>query len=297
MKRLLKTAIGVAGSLLFLSLLLAGVYRSYGPGEPAERLARLQQRWNPFFGAEAAVTWGFIGKGVLITLQLAVISMVLSLIFGVLLALMRLARHPYMTTGPPRATMLALSVPAGFLVQIVRAAPLYMLIIYSFIAAPRLGIDMPPPVAGVFALTLYTSSVLAEIMRAGILSLDRGQFEAALSLGLSYPKRLRLVILPQGLRRMLPAVVSQLVTLMKDTSLLHVITILEVYRRVALLSQQNFNPIESFLVAALIFFAINFALSSFAKRLELRPAAAGSASQAAIQQIGAEDQTRVIERP
>ncbi|MGH2767697.1 MAG: amino acid ABC transporter permease, partial [Actinomycetota bacterium] len=143
---------------------------------------------------------------------------------------------------------------------------------------------------------LYTSSVLAEIVRAGILSLDRGQFEAADALGLSYLKKLRFVVLPQALRRMVPAVVSQLVTLIKDTSLLSFITVIELTRRLQILQQAYFNPIESWVVGALFYFVINYALSSFARRLEVRPTRVGPAG-AAIRGIGAEDQTIIVTAP
>jgi len=292
MNRWIRWIIGGGGSLVILAGLAAGAYRSYGPGESAERLARLTRRWRPFVGNGSGVIWKFIGQGVLITLQIAVVSILLSLIFGTLLALMRLARDPKLSPSAPRVLLVSISAPAGLLVQIVRASPLYMLIIYTFVAAPRLGLDLAPKVAGIIALTLYTSSVLAEIIRAGIVSLDRGQFEASLALGLPYLSRLRLIVLPQAFRRMAPAVVSQLVTLIKDTSLLSFITVLEVSRRLAILSQQKFNPIESFLVAGMIYFVINFALSLAAGRLQRVPVRVAAGNPVAIQQLGAEDQTR-----
>jgi len=294
MNRWIRWVIGAGGSLLILAGLAAGAYRSYGPGESAERLARLGRRWRPFVGDGSGTIWKFIGQGVLITLQIAAVSIVLSLIFGTLLALMRLARDPKLSPAAPLGLRVLVSAPAGFLVQIVRASPLYMLILYTFVAAPRLGLDLPPKVAGIIALTLYTSCVLAEIIRAGILSLDRGQFEASLALGLPYFSRLRLIVLPQAFRRMAPAVVSQLVTLIKDTSLLSFITVLEVSRRLAILSQQKFNPIESFLVAGMIYFVINFALSSAAGRLQRVPVRVAAGNPVAIQQVGAEDQTRIV---
>ncbi|MGI8425151.1 MAG: amino acid ABC transporter permease [Actinomycetota bacterium] len=294
MKGWLRWAIGGGGAALILAALAAAAYRSYGPGDSSERLARLERRWSPFVGQGSGTIWKFIGQGVLVTLQIAAISIVLSLIFGTILALMRLARNPQLSSAAPRSLLISISAPAGLLVQIVRASPLYMLILYTFVAAPRLGLDLPAKVAGIIALTLYTSCVLAEIIRAGILSLDRGQSEASLALGLPYLSRLRLIILPQALRRMAPAVVSQLVTLIKDTSLLSFITVLEVSRRLAILSQQKFNPIESFLVAAMIYFCINLALSAAAARLQRAPTRVAAGAPVAIQQVGAEDQTRII---
>ena len=153
----------------------------------------------------------FLLDGFLINLQIAAIAMVLSLIAGLLLALGRLS------------TLRPLSVVAGAWVDVWRNLPLIFIMLYAFLAAPdawsRAWEDNAPGFlpealqsgqvfAGILALVLYNSAVIAEIMRAGILSLDRGQREAAASLGLTYPQQLRYVILPQGLRRMVPATVA-----------------------------------------------------------------------------------------
>lgn len=296
--RLIAGAVGLLGSAGVLGLVAWAAYRAYGPGDPAERLERLQRRWRPFYdpSLDAGAIWLFIGRGLLLTLQAALISIALSLVIGIVLALMRLARSSLMGFPGGRAVGAAVAAPAAVVVQAVRSSPLFMLVLYTFIAAPRLGLRMSPLVAGVFALTLYTSCVLAEIVRAGILSLDRGQFEAAEALGLRYRQRLRFVILPQALRRMVPAVVSQLVTLIKDTSLLSFITVVELLRRLQILQQAYFNPIEALMVGALIYFAVNLALSSVARRLEVRPTRVGPAAAAAVQGIGSEDQTLLVTR-
>jgi ABC-type amino acid transport system permease subunit len=130
--------------------------------------------------------------------------------------------------------------------------------------------------AALLALVLYNSAVLAEIMRAGIQSLDRGQGEAAAALGLSYWQRMRIVILPQGLRRMLPATVSQLITLNKDTTLVSIIGIQEVVRQGRILTGFNFFGgvpaplLQVFIVIGLMFVVTNLALSRLSRRLEIR---------------------------
>lgn len=291
----LRFGVGAVGSSAVLALLGAGLHRAYGPGDLAERGERLYRRWRPFFDPPGEVTavqiWRFIGGGLLDTLEVAGISMVLSLIIGIVLALLRLGRNRALSLPGGPLARLAAAAPSGVLVQSIRSAPLFMLILYAFIAAPRFGLQLSAYQAGVFALTLYTSCVVAEIVRAGILSLDRGQFEAADALGLGYLKKLRFVVLPQALRRMIPAIVSQLVTLMKDTSLLSFITVIELSRRLYILQQQYLNPIESFAVAGLIYFIINFALSTLARRIEVRPARVGTAAPPVVQGIGTEDQT------
>lgn len=275
----------VAGVIVIavLSGLLAAGYRAYAPGELADRLARAQQRWSIFAKGS---TWTFLGRGLALTVELAVVSILLSLVLAVTLALVRLTRHPRMRASYPGAMVVARA--AGVLVEVIRSSPLFMLIIYTFIAAPRLGLDLSPFWAGVTALTLYTSCVTSEIVRAGILSLERGQFEAAEALGLRYTQRVRHVVLPQALRRMVPAIVSQLVTLIKDTSLVSFITVFELARRGQALAQLANNPIEASLVLMAIYFVVNFALSELSRRLELRPGRVGRARVPAA--VGAEDQ-------
>ena len=131
--------------------------------------------------------------------------------------------------------------------------------------------------AALLALVLYNSAVLAEIMRAGIQSLDRGQGEAAQALGLSYRQSMRLVILPQGLRRMVPATVSQLITLNKDTTLVSIIGIQEVVRNSRIVSSGNIfvggvnaPVLQVFLFVGLLFIIVNLLLSRLSRRLELR---------------------------
>jgi putative glutamine transport system permease protein len=263
--------------------LLAVAYRMYAPGSLPERIARAHERWSIF---AKGTTWSFLGRGFGITLELAAVSISISLVMAVALALVRLSRHPRLRAPVPGAGIAARTV--GVLVEIIRSSPLFMLIIYSFIALPKIGLNLSPYWAGVTALSLYTSCVTSEIVRAGILSLDRGQFEAAEALGLGYVKRVRYVVLPQALRRMVPAIVSQLVTLLKDTSLVSFITVFELARRGQALQQLANNPIETSLVVMAMYFAVNFALSELARRLELRPGRVGRARPPAA--VGAEDQ-------
>src|ERR687896_802222 len=221
----------------------------------------------------------FLLEAFLINLEIAAIAMVLSLIAGLLLALGRLAR------------LRPLSMAAGAWVDVWRNLPLIFIMLYAFLAAPdswlRAWEDNAPgflpealqsgqAFAGILALVLYNSAVIAEIMRAGILSLDRGQGEAAASLGLTYPQQLRYVILPQGLRRMVPATVSQLITLNKDTTLISIVAIQEVMRHGRILTGFNFfggvqaQVLQVFLFIGVLFILINLTLSRLSRRLEVR---------------------------
>lgn len=202
----------------------------------------------------------FLLGGLANTIRLAAVSMGLALAAGLFLALGRLARSPVVRTM------------SAAWVELFRGIPVVLLILFSFLGLPRLGLDLSPFAAAALALTAYNSAVLGEIFRAGILSLDRGQGEAALAVGLTEGQAMRAVILPQAIRRMVPAVVSQLVTLLKDTSLAVVVTYEELLRRFQIAAKQKPPPseLQAFILAALVFVAVNLALSRLARRLEVR---------------------------
>jgi His/Glu/Gln/Arg/opine family amino acid ABC transporter permease subunit len=225
----------------------------------------------------------FILEGFLINLQIAVVAIILSLAAGLALALLRLSRNRLAST------------PAGIWIDLFRNLPLLLLILFLFLWIPTSAREawesaMPSWVpdafqsglmlAGLSGLVLYNSAVLAEIMRAGILSLPRGQAEAASALGMSYGQSMRHVVLPQGLRRMVPATVSQLITLNKDTTLVSIIAITEVMRRGRTVTATSGNPftgggveapiLEVFAFVGLLFIVVNFSLSRLSRRLEVR---------------------------
>jgi His/Glu/Gln/Arg/opine family amino acid ABC transporter permease subunit len=221
----------------------------------------------------------FILEGFAVNLEIAVIAMVFSLIAGLALALLRLSR------------VRPVSVVAGIWVDVFRNLPLIFIILYLALVMPNSWSDSYEDVvpgffpealqsgrvlAALLGLVLYNSAVIAEIMRAGILSLDRGQQEAASAIGMTYTQSLRHVILPQGLRRMVPATVSQLITLNKDTTLVSIIAIQEVMRHGRILSNFNFfggvpaPVLQVFIFVGLLFIIVNLALSRLSRRLEVR---------------------------
>jgi His/Glu/Gln/Arg/opine family amino acid ABC transporter permease subunit len=223
----------------------------------------------------------FLLEGFLVNLEIAAIAIVFSLAVGLVLALARLSK------------LRPLGIAVGLWVDVWRNLPLIFIILYLALAMPVSWQDAYESVvpsffpealqsgrvfAGILGLVLYNSAVIAEIMRAGILSLDRGQGEAAASLGLSYSNQMRYVILPQGLRRMVPATVSQLITLNKDTTLVSIIAIEEVMRHGRTLSS-GFTAfvggveaplLQVFIFIGLLFVITNLALSRLSRRLEIR---------------------------
>ena len=210
--------------------------------------------WRPFTEWEI---WRFLLGGLANTLKAAGAAMVLAMVVGAGMALGRLARN-----GPVRWL-------AGAYVEFFRGFPLLLLLLFSAFGL-RQWVDLPLFWYLVLALAVYNSAVLAEIFRAGILSLDRGQSEAAAAIGLRYWQGMRLIVLPQAFRRMIPAIVSQLVTLLKDTSLGFFIQYHELLRRGQINGSADRNLLQSLLVVAAIYIAVNLVLSQVARRLEVR---------------------------
>jgi len=197
------------------------------------------------------------------------------LALGTLLALGRLARS------------FVVRLPAVVFVEFFRGLPLYVLILFCGFGLIDVGLEISKFQALVLGLTLYNSAILGEVFRAGILSLDRGQTEAAFAVGLGYWEAMLLVVVPQAFRRMIPAIVSQLVTLLKDTSLGFVILVEELLRRSQLAGQFFSNPLQAYAIAALMYVIVNYSLSRLARRLEIRQRRRYSAG--AIQVTGVED--------
>ena len=185
-------------------------------------------------------------------------SMAGAMVLGTFLALARLART--------RAVRWA----ATLFVEFFRGLPLVLLIFFCALGLPSYGLDLPVFWYVAIGLIVYNGAVLGEIFRAGILSLDRGQTEAAYSLGMGYWQAMLLVIIPQAARRMIPAIVSQLVTLLKDSSLGAAVGFFELLRSGRVNGEFFQNPLQSLFVVAVLYIIVNFALSMLARRLEVR---------------------------
>ena len=213
------------------------------------------ERWAPL--TEWAV-WRYLLLGLVKTLQAAGLAMVLALVSGGVLALGRLSRRR------------PLRIVSGAYVEFFRGFPLLVLLLFCTFGLRAQGVDVSAFQGLVLALSLYNGAVLAETFRAGVLSLDRGQREAAVAVGLTDGQAMRLVVLPQAVRRMLPAIVNQLVTLLKDTSLGFFILYDELLRRGQLSGQYDRNLLQSLLAVAALYIVVNGVLSQVARRLEVR---------------------------
>ena len=239
----------IIAGLLILGFLAVGVKRFNDNGQFAA------EKWRPL--TQWSVLKFYLG-GLGNTLRAAATAMVIALAIGGLVALARLAR-----IAPVRWL-------ATLYVEFFRGMALYLLILFCWLGLPRLGLRLDVFWYLVMGLAVYNGAVLAEIFRAGILSLDRGQSDAAAALGLRYWQSMGLVIVPQAVRRMLPSIISQLVTLLKDTSLGVLIFYEELLRRARLSAEFFHNPVASVALVALVYIAVNSTLSQFATRLEAR---------------------------
>ena len=196
----------------------------------------------------------FILKWLWLTLQISFISIILSTIFGTILAVMRNGKNKL------------LKLIASIYIEFVRNVPNLLWIFTIFLV---FQIKSTP--AGIISFTVFTSAALAEIIRGGLNAIDPGQTEAGLSQGFTQFQILRYIILPQAIRKMLPAIISQFVTVIKDTSLLYsVIALQELFGSAQILMGRYFEAEQVFalyLLVAAIYFLINFAISSFSRKL------------------------------
>lgn len=217
------------------------------------------QKWEPFLTADLWRT--YVLPGVQGTLTAAAVSIVLALVLGVLLGVGRLA-----PIGPIRWV-------CGVVVEFFRAVPVLIMMIFAYFlyavydTFPSKHLALAGVITG---LTLYNAAVIAEIVRAGVNTLPRGQREAAASLGMSWGQTMRLILLPQAITAMLPVLVSQLVVVLKDTAIGYQITFVEMVRQGTVIGSAYGNYLPALIVIAILMITVNFALSWFATWLERR---------------------------
>lgn len=264
------TLIGsVVAGVLILAVLAVVVVRLAEQGQfSAERWGSLVDPTTEEF----PLVWTRLFIGLQATLAAAILAVLFSLIVGTLLAVTRLVSAPWyrwLVVG---------------LVELLRGLPVVVTIYFVARALPVLGVDLPVLAYLVIGLTLYNSVIIAEIIRAGVNSLPRGQSEAAAAVGMTRGQSLRLIQLPQAFRVMLPALISQLVVVLKDTALGFIILYPELLRTGQIVVQTTDNPLQMYFVIAVIFILINYGLGRLAtfveRRLSRSTAAAAPAGRA-----------------
>ncbi|MBN9631717.1 MAG: amino acid ABC transporter permease [Actinobacteria bacterium] len=240
----------IVSCVLFAAAIGYGLWQfaSHGQLDPA--------RWAPF--TEWPI-WQYLLVGLLGTLEAAAIVAVLGGLLGVLLALGRISR------------LRAVRWLCGFYIEIARTVPVLLVIYLMLFGLPQLGINLPVLWKLVVPLTIANSAVFAEIIRAGILSLPRGQREAALSLGMRPGQAMRFVVLPQAARNVAPSLVTQFVSLLKDTSLGYIVAFTELLYRGQVLASYLHLLIPTYVAVTVIYLVVNGSLSAFASRLQRGP--------------------------
>lgn len=248
----------------------------------ADRGQLSMAKWGPLVNPadeSFGLVWPIIGSGVVNTLQAAGLAMLLAITLGTVIAVGRLSLG---RLG---------RIPLVGLTELLRGLPVVILIYFAVRVLPTVGIDFRGLPGGrefwglVIGLTAYNMVIFAEVVRAGVLSLPRGQREAALATGLTNGQAMRLVELPQAFRVMLPAIISQLVVVLKDTSLIAFVgNYSELLFSAGRIQRNLNNPIQTFIVVALIYIALNYTLSRLARYIQQRQARAGRSAAGAVVQ-------------
>jgi glutamate/aspartate transport system permease protein len=207
----------------------------------------------------ADVVSGYLLKGLVFSFQLTLVAMLGGIVLGTILALMRLSGRSW------------LALPAAAYVNTMRSIPLVMVILWFFLLIPLVtGRPLGAEMSAVITFTLFEAAYYSEIMRAGIQSISRGQVAAGNALGMTYSQTMRLIVLPQAFRNMLPVLLTQTIILFQDTSLVYAIGAYDLLKGFEV-AGKNFNrPVETYLVAAVLYFAICFSLSQIVRRLQQR---------------------------
>jgi glutamate/aspartate transport system permease protein len=207
------------------------------------------------------LNWGvvssFVLKGLFFSIQLTVVAMIGGIALGTALALMRLSGKPWLVA------------PAAAYVNTMRSIPLVMVILWFFLLIPLLlGRPMGAELSAVVTFTLFEAAYYSEIMRAGIQSVSKGQVFAGYAVGLSYKQTMQFIVLPQAFRNMLPVLLTQTIILFQDTSLVYAIGAYDLLKGFEI-AGKNFNrPVETYLVATVVYFVICFSLSMLVRRLQ-----------------------------
>ncbi len=205
-----------------------------------------------------------LGAGLVNTLRLTGTALAFGVPLGLGLALLRLSRSR------------ALALPAGLLIEFFRTTPPLVQLFWFFFALPILiQVEMTPFVAATLTFSIQSSAFFAEVFRAGIVSIDRGQSEAARALGMTGAQAMRRVILPQAVKRMIPAFMERSIELMKTTTLVATVSYADLLFQANEVAQKTFRPLEVFTVTALIYFTVIYAASLVVHRIERRLAVSG----------------------
>lgn len=207
----------------------------------------------------------FMGRGLLVSLKIGVLAIAISFVFGTILGVLRFGGKLQAGAGAGDALRRLLARAAGIYIEAIRNLPSLLLIL-----AARFWLKLPGEWAGVVGLGLFTSAVIGEIVRGGLNGVDKGQWEAATSQGFTEVQTLGLVILPQALKRVIPPLTSQFITVLKDTAYVGALAVVELTEAGKIIFNREHNPLETFFFIALVYFTINFSVARLSRSLERR---------------------------
>lgn len=200
----------------------------------------------------------FFINGAKFTLILAFFTVFLGVVGGTIFALMKISRN------------VILNMIASTYVEIIRGTPLLVQLYIIFYGLPYVGLELPDMIAGVLALSINSSAYVAEIIRGGINAIDKGQMEAARSLGMSYNRAMISIIIPQAVKNIIPVLGNEFIVIIKESSIVSVIGIHELSYNADTVRGNIFKPFEPLLVSAFMYFIMTFTLSKIMKRVEER---------------------------
>ena len=208
-----------------------------------------------------ALFTSYLQKGLIFSIQLTVIATIGGIVVGTMLALMRLSGKPWLV------------MPATIYVNTMRSIPLVMVILWFFLLIPlMIGKPIGINLSAIITFIAFEAAFFSEIVRAGIQSIPRGQVYAGQALGMSYAQNMRLVVLPQAFRNMIPVFMTQTIILFQDTSLVYAIGAYDLLKGFEIAGKNFGRPIETYLLAAVTYFLICFTLSRIVRRIQQKVA-------------------------
>ncbi|MDO4404063.1 MAG: amino acid ABC transporter permease [Atopobiaceae bacterium] len=245
-----RVLVGTAISLVLLALGIAFVIRQFYIND------QLNPKYWSFFGRWT--TWRFLLKGLWGTIKVAATAGVMAMALGLLLMLGRISPNKLLSSA------------CHVITEIFRSLPSLLLIYFFFLVIPKYGIRMPSFWMITIPVSLAASGVLAEVFRAGVNAVPKGQVEAAMSLGMTHGKITRKIVLPQALKIVIPSLVSQLVVVVKDTTVAYVVSYPDLMQNARVLISNYDALVSMYFVVAIIYIAINYATNQFSVYLAHR---------------------------
>lgn len=194
--------------------------------------------------------------GTIVTIKLTILTFLFGSIIGIINAILNMSKYKI------------IRIVAFLYIWIIRGTPLLLQLFIIYFGLPSIGIKLSPMVSGTVALSVNCGAYMSEMIRGGIQAIDKGQFEAARSLGMTYLKAMRYVIMPQAIRVIIPSIGNEIITINKETSIVSTITIVELMRNGQVISTTTFKVMESYILVGVFYLLMTTILTILFKKLE-----------------------------